>query len=432
MSTEQQKGLLIAAPQSGSGKTVLTLALLCALKLRGLDIRAAKAGPDYIDPAFHSIAVGETSVNLDPWAMGEGRLMQLAQKQGGSHLLVESMMGLFDGAADGSGSGAELAGIMGIPVLLVIDAASQSHSVGALVRGFRDHGNINICGVILNKVGSARHEGMLREALGAIDMPVLGVVKRSDRLKLPRRHLGLVQAGELSEIEEFVTGAAEEVAAGCDLKLLEDCFVPVKSVMDWPTHSITPPGQNIAIARDEAFSFIYPHLLSDWRSLGARISFFSPLGDEGPHKGADAVYLPGGYPELHGGKIANAKNFASKMLQAKNRGALIYGECGGFMVLGAGLVDGDGERHKMLGFLGLETSFAKRQLHIGYRNLNSTNGFFAGKNIKAHEFHYSTIVRQKGEPLFDASDALGVGLGAQGLHDKNVMGSYMHLIDEGK
>ncbi|MCF6321704.1 MAG: cobyrinate a,c-diamide synthase [Rhizobiaceae bacterium] len=425
-----QKGLMIAAPQSGSGKTVVTLALLRALNKRGIDVRSAKAGPDYIDPAFHAIASGAPSVNLDAWAMSAKRLGQLANNQGGSHLLIEAMMGLYDGAADGSGSGAELAGTLDTPVLLVIDAASQSHSVAALVRGFRDHGReIDVCGVIFNKVGSVRHELMLREALEAIGVPVVGVVKRSEKLKLPQRHLGLVQAGEISEIEEFIEGAAREIIAGCDLELLENCFKPIKSPKNETTACMAPPGQNIAIARDEAFSFIYPHLLNDWRSQGAQLSFFSPLADEGPCNDSDGVYLPGGYPELHGAKIAGGQNFALQMAKAKKRGALIYGECGGFMVLGSGLVDSEGKMHKMLGFLELETSFKKRQLHLGYRVVQAKGEFFAGASTNAHEFHYTSIIRQEGEPLFQASDALGENLGAQGLRDDNVMGSYMHLID---
>ncbi len=426
---------MIAAPNSGSGKTVISLALLRALKISGHDVRAAKAGPDYIDPAFHEVSSGISSINLDPWAMSSGRCRDLAGTQAGDGgtLLIESMMGLFDGAIDGSGTSASLARALDVPVVLVVDAAKQSHSIAALVGGFRDHDrDINICGVILNRLGSARHEAMLRQALSEIGMPVLGAVMRNSNLELPERHLGLVQAGEMLAIEAFISGAAKQIAKECDLEFLIDCFRPLQltnAVNENSTEGIiSPPGQNIAIARDQAFSFIYPHLLNDWRGQGAQISFFSPLADEGPADDADAVYLPGGYPELHAGRISNAENFSSLMEKARSRNSLIYGECGGYMVLGNGLVDGEGTGHSMLGFLQLGTSFEIRQLHLGYRVLAAHGDFFAGKSINAHEFHYTCAISETGDPLFSVCDALGSSLGDHGLRDGNVMGSYMHLI----
>lgn len=427
-----QKGLMIAAPHSGSGKTVVTLALLRAFKMQGIEISGAKGGPDYIDPQFHALACGTSSVNLDPWAMSTDRCRQLASRQPGSHLLIESMMGLFDGAADGTGSGATLAKSLNVPVLLVVDAGRQSHSVGALVRGFCDHDSeVEICGVILNRVGSPRHERMLRQALEGIEMSVVGVIGRNEKLGLPDRHLGLVQAGELEQIEEFIRNAAEEIAAGCDLAHIETYFKELSPSAN-KTKCIPPPGQNIAVARDLAFSFIYPHLLQDWRDAGAQVSEFSPLANEGPPIDADAVFLPGGYPELHGARIATASGFFHAMRLAKDRGAMIYGECGGYMVLGNGLIDGEGKRHRMLGLLDVETSFEKRRLRLGYRNATANGGFFASSSIRAHEFHYSTVVRENGEPLFTTCDVLGEQNQQHGLRDGNVMGSYLHLIDVGE
>jgi len=436
------KGLMIAASNSGSGKTVITLALLRAFKQAGLDVRAAKAGPDYIDPAFHVLASGHASVNLDPWAMSPERCRVLAGMPSGKQdratglLLVESMMGLFDGAMDGTGSGADLAKALTLPVVLVIDAAKQSHSIAALVRGFRDHDqSVSICGVILNRVGSERHETMLRQALAKIDVRVLGTVRRNPDLALPERHLGLVQAGEIQSVEAFIDKAATQITKECDLDALVECFHTLQEAkpqnINNPRQKVPPPGQHIAIARDQAFSFIYPHLLNDWRNQGASVSYFSPLADEGPRQDADAVFLPGGYPELHAGKLSNAKQFISRMEKARLRGCLIYGECGGYMVLGEGLTDSEGERHQMLGFLRLETSFVKRQLHLGYRIIVPCQQFFAGPVVKAHEFHYTRAVKQAGLPLFKARDASGILLPDQGLVSSNVMGSYMHLIDAG-
>lgn len=436
-----RRGLLIAAPSSGSGKTVLALALLRALKERGMAVCGAKAGPDFIDPGFHRLACASASVNLDPWAMDAGRLRQLAARQfGGSndHLLVEAMMGLFDGAADGSGSAADLAATLGLPIVLVVDAAKQSHSVAALVHGFATHREgIRLAGIILNKVGSLRHTAMLKQALAPLGIPVLGAVMRNNALMLPERHLGLVQAGEIAGIETFIADAARIVDEQVDIEALAAMFGAVDllpGLSTPPAKRIAPPGQRIDIAADVAFEFAYPHLLDDWREAGAELRFFSPLADETPSADCDAIFLPGGYPELHAGALAGADGFKSGLSEAAARGAFVYGECGGYMVLGEGLVDAQGNRHAMSGLLKLETSFAKRKLSLGYRRLKACGGFaqkfVLGEVLNGHEFHYSVATHEEGAALFEAEDALGNALGKAGLRRDNVMGSYMHVIDQ--
>lgn len=427
---DAKKGLMIAAPQSGSGKTLVTLGLLAGFKKQGVDIAGAKAGPDYIDPAFHQFASGISSVNLDPFAMSPARLRTLFHRQNAKNILVEAMMGLFDGAADGSASPADLASELGLPVLLVIDCARQSHSAAALVKGFRDHRkDCDVAGVILNKLGSPRHEQMIRNALDEAGIAVFGALPRDEALHMPSRHLGLVQAGENSQIKEFADHASRLVDVHCDLEAIEQLFAPVDVAAETPS-GVAPLGQHIAIAKDEAFSFVYPHLLADWRAAGAEISFFSPLENQGPDQNADAVFLPGGYPELYAGKLSEAKKFHQQMHFSAERGALIYGECGGYMALGDGLIDAEGARHKMLGLLGLETGFDKPRLHLGYRRLEGLgDGFFGGKQFTGHEFHYTRAIREKGAPLFAAKDALGNELGKTGLQEGKIMGSYMHLID---
>ncbi len=428
MSVWKKAGLMLAAPGSGSGKTVLTLALLRALQNRGVEIAAAKAGPDYIDPGFQAIASGHASVNLDPWAMTKGRVRHLACSQPGTHLLVEAMMGLFDGAADGSGSAAELARILGFPVVLVVDTAKLSHSIAAIVRGFRDHDpELQLAGLILNRVGSARHETLLREALDGLGIPVLGAVRRSAALELPERHLGLVQACDHPEIEAFVAAAGNMIAESVDLDGLLALFSEGTAGPE-TIDRVAPLGQQIAVASDQAFSFTYAHLISDWQVQGAAVSFFSPLADQPPEMTADAVFLPGGYPELDLAALSDATGFFSGLARARDRGTLIYGECGGYMVLGDGIVDEKGQGHRMAGLLRLETSFEKRKLHLGYRRLE-TEGFVLGSRLNAHEFHYTRAVAEAGEPLFKASDARGNNLGNAGLRRNNVMGSYMHVID---
>ncbi|MEM1377469.1 MAG: cobyrinate a,c-diamide synthase [Pseudomonadota bacterium] len=424
-------GFMIAAPHSGSGKTVVTLGLLRAFRNRGLSVAPAKAGPDYIDPAFHTLAAGSESVNLDPWAMRSGTVQGLAYRWlGGADIaIIEAMMGLFDGAADGTGSAADLAAQLSLPVVLVVDASRMAHSIAALVSGYRAYRNdMNIAGVILNRVGSPRHETMLREALVPINIDVLGAIPSDDRLRLPSRHLGLVQAQEHRDFDAFAEAAAEVVGNNCDLDALSKLTAMMNDSGD--VTAIAPLGQKIAIAKDAAFSFLYPHVTYGWRVQGAELSFFSPLANEAPVDDADAVFLPGGYPELHASALANASTFKAAMRDAADRGALIYGECGGYMVLGDTLVDADGQGHEMLGLLSLETSFAQRKRQLGYRNVSPLTDLPWTSNLTAHEFHYSVATREEGDPLFVAWDAKGADLGACGLRDGRVCGSYMHVIDQ--
>jgi len=427
-------GLLIAAPSSGSGKTTVTLGLLRALKKRGVAIAPGKAGPDYIDPAFHAAASGETCLNFDPWAMRDDLLRTNAAGHAaqGRLLVVEAMMGLFDGAADGKGSAADLAALLGLPVVLVVDCAKASHSVAALVSGFaKFRTDSRVVGVILNRVGSDRHETMLRQALTGIGMPVLGLVRSDPSLHLPERHLGLVQAGEHGELEAFIERAAAVIQHGCDLDALLDAAKGSPRAAIPPVVAPLPPlGQKIAVARDIAFAFSYAHILRGWQEAGAEIAFFSPLADEVPAPDADAVYLPGGYPELHAGTLAAASTFRTGMLEAHMRGARVFGECGGYMVLGDALIDAEGAVHPMLGLLPLVTSYATRKRHLGYRRITPLDASFFASPMTAHEFHYASIVSEgAADRLFAAQDALGASLGDVGLRRDNVAGSFMHLID---
>lgn len=427
-------GCLIAAPSSGSGKTTITLGLLRALRSRGISISSGKAGPDFIDPQFHAIASGEKCYNFDPWAMRSDHLIgQAHDLQDGEKLLViEAMMGLFDGAADGTGSAGDLATLLDLPVILVIDCSKLSHSVAAIVSGFSNfRDDVNVCGVILNKVASARHEKMLRRALSNQPIDVFGAVYRRDEFQLPERHLGLVQAGEHAEIEQFIDGVAQDIEHSLDLERIVDLAGGTSSATKvLPTKGLPPLGQNIAVAQDVAFAFSYEHILNGWRKMGAEISFFSPLNDEGPLDTADAIYLPGGYPELHAEKLSRCTNFKSTMLNAADKNTLIYGECGGYMVLGDALIDADGKSHEMLGLLPLETSFANRKRQLGYRKLLPKGGFVWDVPLRGHEFHYSTIHKAgKAESLFSAFDAEDNALDDMGMRIGNVAGSYMHVID---
>ena len=419
------RGLLIAAPSSGAGKTTVTLGLLRALRRAGHPVRGAKSGPDYIDPAFHAAACGLPCPNLDAWAMAPVAIRNRAAGPG--LLLVEGAMGLFDGAGlAGKGSAADLARILGLPVVLVVDAAAMAQSVAPLVAGFAAHDpGVAIAGVILNRIGSPRHAAMLRQALAPLGLPVLGALPRHAAIARPSRHLGLVQAGEMPDLEAFLDAAADLVAAHVDLAALAALAAPLPPAV--PAPRLPPPAQVIALAADAAFAFAYPHQLAEWRAAGAEIRTFSPLADD-PVPAADLILLPGGYPELHAGRLAASRQSLPGLEAAAARGTRIYGECGGYMVLGDGLIDAEGRRHAMAGLLRLETSFAARRLHLGYRHLTGraapVEGDWAG-----HEFHYATTLVAKGKPLFDARDADGAALPPMGLQQGSVCGSFAHVID---
>jgi cobyrinic acid a,c-diamide synthase len=422
---------LIAAPSSGSGKTTLTLGLLRALTQRGHAVCGAKSGPDYIDPRFHEAACGQTCFNLDAWAMSPARLTSLVQGPADSTLIIEGAMGLFDGAPsldsalDGKGASADLARLFDIPVILVVDAARMAQSIAAIVAGFIAHDpRVQIAGVILNKVGSLRHVDMLTRALAPLGVPVLGAVPRSADITHPDRHLGLVQARERRDLDAFLNCVADSVAAHIDLDAVLNLARPMAQASGFT--ATKPPAQSIAVAQDAAFAFAYPHLLADWQAQGAEISFFSPLADQAPQPAA-LTYLPGGYPELHAGRLASNHQFMQGLREAAAR-RQVYGECGGYMVLGDGMIDATGQRHKMAGLLGLETSFETRKLHLGYRSVQAQNGPFQGA-WTAHEFHYATTVKATGTALFTARDALDADLTPAGLINGSVSGSFMHLID---
>jgi cobyrinic acid a,c-diamide synthase len=437
--TAAPAGLIIAAPASGSGKTVATLGLLRALKRRGVAVAGAKAGPDYIDPAFHAAASGRPCFNLDPWAMRAQTIAAVIAETGRQAELVvcEGVMGLFDGAADGKGSTADLAALTAWPVVLVADVRGQGASAAALVQGFAKHrADVRVAAAVFNRAASAAHEKAIAAAMAATcpEIPVLGFVPRDPNLALPERHLGLVPARELAALDRFLDHAADVVETRLDLAALRSLARParVADETNMPPMPLPPLGQRMAVARDDAFAFCYEAVMTGWRGAGAELSLFSPLAGEMPDSSSDAVYLPGGYPELHAGRLANSPALA-ELRRAAARGAAIYGECGGYMVLGRGLEDASGARHAMAGLLALETSFARRKLHLGYREATLTGDSplgDRGARYRGHEFHYATVASEgPGEPLFRCRDASGAEAGAAGLKAGRVMGSFIHLVD---
>ncbi len=430
-------GLIISAPASGTGKTTLTLGLARAFRDAGLAVQTFKSGPDYIDPAFHRAATGRASFNLDTWAMGQGTIAGLlAQATGADLILAEGSMGLHDGVAGpgelGTGASADLAVLTGWPVVLVLDVSGQAQTAAAMALGLASfRPGLTLAGVVLNRVASPRHERLVRLGMDSLGIRVFGALPRNPAIKMPERHLGLVQAQELPELEPLLDQAARFVEAHVDLAALRAAAVPAR-LHPASAPKVTPPGQRIALASDAAFSFIYPHLLAGWRRAGAQILPFSPLADQAPDPDADICWLPGGYPELHGPSLAAADTFRtglSRFAETKQ----VHGECGGYMVLGAGLVDKEGRQHRMTGLLGLETSFEVRRMHLGYRlaTLHSAMpGHGPGTRLRGHEFHYSTILAQPDPPLAHVTDADGATVSETGSRRGPVTGSFFHMIAE--
>ncbi|RXT53834.1 cobyrinic acid a,c-diamide synthase [Bosea sp. Tri-44] len=432
------KGLLIAAPRSGSGKTTITLGLQRALSQRGLEVRGLKCGPDYIDPAFHAAATGAPSANLDSYAMPDALLGQIASMAANDAdiVIAEGSMGLFDGVPgpDGhTGTGADIAALLGWPIVLVVDVSGQAQSAGAVALGCMIYDKrIRVAGVILNKVASERHRRLAAAGMEKIGLPVFGALPREASLILPERHLGLVQAGETEDLRQRLDALADAVAAAIDL----DAVVAAAGVTALPistdrTIPLPAPGKRLAIARDAAFSFVYPHVEAGWRALGTELVPFSPLTDEPPPEACDACWLPGGYPELHAGRLAGASRFLDG-LRDFARTRAVHGECGGYMVLGNALTDADGISHAMAGLLSVETSFAKRKMNLGYRNaVLAADGPLgpAGSRLSGHEFHYATVISQGEDPPFAmVADPHGSAPAPAGSRRGLVSGSFFHAI----
>ncbi len=469
--TDRARGLIVSAPRSGSGKTVVTIGLQRALARRGLRVGGAKTGPDYIDPAFHAVATGRPSCNLDGFAMDPATIAALAAGIAAESdiIVAEGAMGLYDGLASGAATGAtaDIAAMLGWPVLLVLDASGAAQSLAAVAHGLASFpGAPPVMGAIVNRYASPRHRRMVEAGFARIAVPLLGFLPTDARMEMPSRHLGLVQAGETADLDARIEAMADCVAAHVDLDAvvagagrLRDPHIPssprrrgsINSTVALPASGVAsldprlrgddarvsgtapflrPPGQRIAVARDAAFAFVYPHLLDGWRRAGAEMLWFSPLSDEAPPEDADACWLPGGYPELHAGRLAGNARFLEGLRRFAGTRP-VHGECGGYMVLGQTLTDAEGVRHAMAGLLPVETSFAQRKLNLGYRRVTwreTTSFAERGATHRGHEFHYATVTAGAPGNLAEMADGEGNPLPMAGHREARVTGSFFHLI----
>ncbi|MGB5134721.1 MAG: cobyrinate a,c-diamide synthase [Prochlorococcaceae cyanobacterium] len=452
---------LIAAPASGSGKTLLSLCLAALARRRNLRLQPFKVGPDYLDPQLLSRVSGQTCRNLDPLLCGEAWVERCFHWHGSRAdlALVEGVMGLFDGRGPGSeGSSAALAVQLGLPVILVVEASRQAGSIAALVRGFRDHGppRVNLAGVVLNRVGSERHRTLLAEALAAVSVPVLGALPRHSSLELPSRHLGLLPPGEVSDLENRLATWADLAERHLDLPRLWPLLAPpppvapgggseaqgdpIQALVQLPGGSgqgheprDRMVGVRVAVASDAAFHFRYPEAGELLAALGLELCSWSPLADEPLPPGCAAVLLPGGYPELHAERLAAAQRSLADLRRAFGARLPIVAECGGLLLLGQELCDAQGQAHPMAGLLPFRAR--RGDLSLGYRQATALgDGLLVrrGERLQGHEFHRWQLEGTTQQP--PAADGLElwqlVGWGsaprAEGWRTAHLHASWLH------
>ncbi|MDH5526028.1 MAG: cobyrinate a,c-diamide synthase [Nitrospirota bacterium] len=434
-----RSAFLIAGTRSGVGKTTVALGLMGALASRGLAVAPFKAGPDFIDPGLHRLAAGRPSRNLDSWMMPPAAVAASFARglRGHDVAVVEGVMGLFDGAAgdDLSGSSADLARRLGIPVILVVDASGMAASVAAVVHGFATlDPDVNVAGVILNRVASPNHLEHLVDALNAhTTIPVLGHLPRDVGISLPERHLGLVTAEDLSD-EGVLTRMAERVAEGVDV----DRLLALTTITPPPAPavvSLPEPVVRIGVARDAAFCFIYPDTVEALEAAGARIVPFSPLSDPSLPE-VDALYLPGGYPELHGEALSANVPMLEAVRGAAGTGMPIYAECGGLVYLSQGVTRPDGATFGFCGVLPARCRLLEQRAALGYREIAVTaDGPLgqAGSTLRGHEFHYAEIDRAALESSGVSTTLTlarrgGKGARAEGYRVDNVLATWAHVL----
>lgn len=431
-SRHEHSAFLIAGTNSGSGKTTLTLGILRALFRRGLAPIPFKCGPDYIDPLFHRQAAKCVSTNCDTFLMGpeEVRRSFALHASRSRAAVVEGVMGLFDGNMPGAlaGSSAEIAALLGIPVVLVVNARGMSGSIAPLVRGFAGwNPQVCIAGVIANNTGSARHAELLRDALDAAGLPPLvGALARDERRRLPERHLGLA-TGQLEEAWLDALAGAVEASADLDrllaLTRVEPCGLP-------EPEPFPVPHVRLGVARDEAFNFYYEANFDLLRQFGVETVPFSPLHDAELPPGLGGLWFGGGFPELCAEQLSRNSSMLDSVRAFAASGRPVYGECGGYLYLLESLAGFDGVRHPLLGLLPGGAAMGEKLVSLGYRELETcADSLFgpAGTRLRGHEFHYSFLrTDPKGDNLFRAKDLRGAGHLAGSICG-NVCGSYIHL-----
>lgn len=392
-----------------------------AFKIKEFEVQGFKCGPDYIDPIFHEKVVGSKSVNLDGVFQDRSEMRALFQQyqEPNTVSVVEGVMGLFDGSSGRENSTADIAITLGIPTILVVDASAMAHSVAPLVLGFKNFDpNLQIAGVILNKVGGEGHYKMLKKALDAIDVPCFGWLPYNVLLQIPERHLGLDFSKAFFDISE-ANFQALTANLNLDLILENTRFKPYQNAAVEQKTEIKSDLPICAIAQDEAFSFLYTENLNRIREK-YQLKFISPLRDTEIPKNTELLYFPGGYPELHLEHLSQNLSFIKSVQQFAQNGGRTFGECGGFMYMGAAIIGKDGDSFPMLNIFPTTTNFQNPKMHLGYRELQLKEG-----SIKGHEFHFS---RLQNVPATDGKvNHLNSDANSPFFQEKACLGSYCHF-----
>ncbi|MEE3247351.1 MAG: cobyrinate a,c-diamide synthase [Chloroflexota bacterium] len=430
--------IVIAGVRSGVGKTTIATGVMGALTRRGNKVQPFKAGPDYIDPSYHQIACGVPSRNLDTWLCDHSTVLELFQRAsaGCDVSVVEGVMGVFDGHSSltEEGSTAQLAKLLGAPVILIADAAKVARSVAAEILGFQKFDpDLNVAGVILNGVGSDRHLEFCKPQIEATTgLPVLGYLPRKEEFIQPERHLGLIPTVEGTVAQKWYDGVINQVEATMDvdaiLKLAQSAKTPPASPTVYPEVALSSRA-TIAVAQDMAFNFYYQDSLDLLTAWGAEIAPFSPLEDEKLPAGASGIYLGGGFPELFASHLSDNKPMHQSIMEAVASGVPVYAECGGLMYLGKSLSDLEGVTHPMVGVIPAESAMSQSRLTLGYREVESCSDnpvLQVGQRVRGHEFHWSTLAQQPGaeESVYKVIDQENR---PDGFRTRNVWASYVHI-----
>ena len=429
--------LIIAATQSGSGKTTIVAGILAALKNRGLKVQSYKVGPDYIDPGFHEIASGRAAHNLDSWLVGKEKIADIFLSNFGDAdiAIVEGVMGLYDGGQGGISSTAEISKILNAPVILVIDAKSMGTSAAAVALGFREFDkSINFAGVILNRIGSDSHKKIICDALDKIGIKNFGAIKRDENFILPERHLGLVPTAEnnFSEVIEKISVAVENQINLDELVALANSAETLKNISQ-PSNYKLPATHYplLAVAKDEAFNFYYAESLRELEKLGAEIIFFSPLYDKLLPKNIDGLILGGGFPEIFADKLQENKSMRDSIKNFAENNFPIFAECGGYMYLMKSIKNFDGEIFEMCGVIPNCAEMTKKLQMVGYVSATLKKNCVIGKvgdKIRAHEFHFSVEADNLADKNIFHCEKLRTGKNYfAGYAEKNILASYLHI-----
>lgn len=453
--------IVIAGTHSGCGKTTITLGILAALKKKGYTVQPFKTGPDFIDTGLHRLVTGRISRNLDIWMCGKQYVADCFRKysRGTDIAVIEGVMGMYDGTC----STADLAAALGLPVVLVIDAYGMAESAGAMVKGFlsyesviRENGVLlnspcprippslfpGIKGVIFNRIASDRHYRRVGESVR--DVPVLGYLPRDLDFRIPHRHLGLVVAEENpfepTEIDKLADAILEHIDIEAIARISNSNTLP-RSGSQKRGEAAPASAVTIAVAYDKAFCFYYEDNLDLLREAGARIVYFSPLSDPEIPEGADALYIGGGYPELHAGELSGNRSMLESIRGFSEMGKPVYAECGGFMYLTEGIFDVENLFHPMVRVFPFKTRMKKGRAGLGYREAILKHDSVFGKKgsaIRGHEFHYSEVILplKKGDfedklpgvqTIYSVKDADNNYIYDEGFRIKNTLGSYIHV-----